>query len=246
MKEYLLSLVNYLWVVDAIVVSLFATLTVKTTKINSSTITTAMALLFSGLVIKYQTIFIDGVAAIGSSISVSILWFIGFMLFDVILAYGCFYAYREYIKPRKLWVALSFKLACGMVLGNMLYVQWSSMGASNDVLSHNTWVDMAYFLGTALMYSMVILLIYHVHQLSRIKYGVLAHMYLMAFVCTACLQLVMFVERLLSQSDYLLPLYRWSIVSINISTSVVALAICLMTLCQYYFAKTQKEAIWSF
>jgi hypothetical protein len=100
-------------------------------------------------------------------------------------------------------------------------------------------VRFAWYIGFALSEMLMMYIIYKVHVVFKQTYSTLTKVMLLSCFVLAFIHLSRFAERHLFYTDFLQPIYRWGIPSINVSTAVMAVTLGLFAVYQHLRRKKQ-------
>jgi hypothetical protein len=107
-----------------------------------------------------------------------------------------------------------------------------------------TLVRVSWYLGFVVLDGLIIFTGYKIHSVFKINYSFAAKMMMLSFFVKAMLHLTRLTERYFWDTDYLKPLYKWGIVSINITTTIMVLSIASVAIFYHYSGKSIKSEIW--
>lgn len=96
------------------------------------------------------------------------------------------------------------------------------------------WVRFAWYIGKAVFCGITIFCISKTHKVWKKTNSFTTQMILLSVYVEALFHLSRFIERLSWNTDYLLPIYRWGLVSMNIATSATAFTIACFALYNLY------------
>ncbi|NQZ11548.1 MAG: hypothetical protein HRT35_30730 [Algicola sp.] len=125
------------------------------------------------------------------------------------------------------------------------YMQFGQLWFDVTGPSYKTWGRVAYYLGIAAIDGFVIYLIHQSHRFAKLRLSLIARMYLVAFYVAALLQTIRFLERYTWDTNYLAAVYRWGLMSVNVSTSTVVLVLICLAVYNQFANKKREGTFWN-
>lgn len=244
MTELIDTLIKYLWVCDFAALCVFFTLVLKNKQANSSLITLTIVMLISGIIIHYEAL-VNAIEGPESGPWMMTAWCIGFAVFDIIAAFVFYRSYQALKITDKVVAKVSFVVFSIVFMVSAVVSQFGPLLFDTAGPSYKVWVRVAFYLGTAFLDGVVIYAIYQVHQVFKIQYSLISRMYLLGFFVAANFQIMRFLERYTWDSHYLAAIYRWGLISMNVTTTTVVLVITCLTIYRRYSNKDLKGVLWN-
>jgi hypothetical protein len=246
MIELFGTLNEYLWISDFAVMCVFALVAFKFRQNSSTLITLAIAAILSGVIIKYGDL-VNSFKDPASAQSIFLFWCIGFGLIDCVMTYVLYRHYKTFKSRYKTVSKFIFIIPATAFLAYTVYLQYGPLLFDIKGPSYKVWRLAAFYLGVALLDGLVIYVIHQAHQLSNKPRSFIARTYILAFFVAANLQIISFIELYFWQTNKLANVYQWSLASINICTTLVAMVIACLAIYQHYNNKQPREGIlWKF
>ena len=245
MNETLFLIHEYLWVADFTFLCILLAIAKSHREISSSALTLVMTVLMSGILVQYAS-FAIGITPPDGSVANLIIWSLGFLIMNCFMAF-VFYKQYQWLnqrqsKPVLLRLFIGFGIA---VLACSFYIQIGQLWFDVTGPSYKTWGRVAYYLGIAALDGLVIYFIHQSHLFAKLRYSLIARMYLMAFYVAALLQTIRFLERYTWDTHYLAALYRWGLLSVNLTTSSVVLVLICLAVYNQFTEKKREGKLWN-
>jgi hypothetical protein len=245
MSELLFAINKYVWIADFTFLCILLAIAKSHKEISSSALTLIVTVLMSGVLIQYHTFALAISPPVGNGTDL-MFWLFGFLIMDCFMMF-VFYKQYQWLKQRYGKPVLS-RLFIGFgvaVLACALYMQIGQLWFDVIGPSYKTWGRVAYYLGIAALDGLVIYLIHQSHLFAKLRYSLIARMYLMAFYIAALLQTIRFLERYTWDTNYLAALYRWGLMSVNLTTSSVVLVLTCLAVFNQFADKKREGALWN-
>lgn len=244
MSDILLIIAKNIWITDFAALCVFFVLYLKSKQVTSSLLTMVVALVIGFFILQYRTL-VFSFKGPDTGADYLMAWCIGFVIADLILAFSFYRIYTSFQKKfgRKTQLLIIAFLSVFMM--GLISIQFGPLLLNTEGLTHKTWVRMAYYLGSVVLYTLATYAIQKLHERNRVAYSIIGRMYIMAFFAATNLQIFRFLERLTWDTNYLAPLYRRGIVSINICTTAVTLFVVTLAIYNHYSKTEHKGALWN-
>lgn len=244
MTALLISLAKYLWVIDFTLLCVFAVLTSKKRQISSSFMTLALIVMTSGIIVRYEPV-VKSFVSPETSHYIFVLWTIGFVCFDSILIYFLF-QFDKIIRLRNRPIErIFFIVLATLFMASIVDSQFNVLLFNTTGTSYKVWLITAYFLGPATIYGIAIYAIHQAHLAYKKSYSLIARMYLLALVVELHLQIMMFIELYAWETKRLEVIYKWGLLSITISTTIVIMIVACLAIIQFNSKKQREGLLWN-
>lgn len=240
MTALLVTINEYIWFIDLIILAAFFGVFTFEKKINSNLLIWLIVAVLGGTIKGFEQ-FVSNITVPTTSIAVLLRWCIGFLLVDIALVIVSLLAFKQlHSKIDKRWACCMLGY-CLIQIGWLVWEQYQQLYTGMSPLEYKNWVRAAHFLGLATIYLIAMAVIYHSHRILRLRFDFLANMMLLALTSYNILLVTRFMEKVFLETNFLAPLYRWGVVSINASTSIVACVVAIYVVLHYWqYARKQK------
>jgi hypothetical protein len=133
-------------------------------------------------------------------------------------------------------------LAVSIIVGKVM-LEYSPKLLAAKTPENLALVTFVWYVGFVFFDAVAIFAIYKSHAVRKIRYSLIAKMVLLSFFVKAQLHLLRYTERLIWDTDFLMPLYKSGIVSINVTTAITAIIFAVIAYIQYYRSGATKWKI---
>lgn len=243
MLALMVTLNEYLWVSDFVILCIFSTIAFKRKNISSSLLTQAAVVIISGTIIQYQDLVNGFIAPTASSTALN-LWLFGFAIYDSVIILSLLVFYKLLIKQYKLALRLGYIGMSALVVLNLIYSQYAPFVFGAEFEAYKLWIIVAFFFGVALFDGFAVFALYKLHSLFKLTHCLIARMYMLAFAVASIIQLAGFCAKYFWHSKDFEAIYQFSLASINISTSFVTLLIAVLAVYHFYTNKNKEGLVW--
>lgn len=245
MSEILDTIGNYLWVCDFISLGILLFLAWQNKEISSSLIAVAIAVIIGGVSLQYGPLVLS-IKGPDTSTGARIAWYVTFAVLDVIAIFALYKVLQHYKQrlQRTFNVLLTMLVVSVIISG--ITIQYGPLLFEMQGPDHKMWVRFAWYMGFVVLNGLAIYAIYKTHSAFGKRNSFITRMVLLtAYVISIC-HIIRFAERYTWDTDHLEAIYRWSIVSINTTATIVTFIIVCVALYRHYRIEetTMERAIW--